>query len=94
MKYLHSSPIKVHGSLKSGNCVVDSRWVLKITDYGVMPVYDKYGIRLRKPSKGKYCILYFITMLSAETIGVMVTMQKTLCVNIHTSNLSGSGFEF
>ncbi|XP_064612109.1 atrial natriuretic peptide receptor 1-like [Liolophura sinensis] len=35
MTYLHSSPLKSHGRLKSTNCVVDSRWLLKITDYGL-----------------------------------------------------------
>ena len=35
MVYLHDSPIQCHGHLKSSNCVVDSRWVLKITDYGL-----------------------------------------------------------
>jgi len=35
MIYLHDSPINCHGHLKSSNCVVDSRWVLKITDYGL-----------------------------------------------------------
>ena len=35
MAYLHSSDLKSHGSLKSSNCVVDGRWVLKITDYGL-----------------------------------------------------------
>ncbi|KDR21693.1 Atrial natriuretic peptide receptor B, partial [Zootermopsis nevadensis] len=35
MSYLHSSDVKSHGSLKSSNCVVDSRFVLKITDFGL-----------------------------------------------------------
>nr|XP_031299915.1 heat-stable enterotoxin receptor isoform X2 [Camelus dromedarius] len=34
MSYLHSSKIEVHGRLKSTNCVVDSRMVVKITDFG------------------------------------------------------------
>lgn len=35
MAFLHNSIIGYHGSLKSSNCVVDSRFVLKITDYGL-----------------------------------------------------------
>ncbi|XP_033827635.1 guanylyl cyclase C [Periophthalmus magnuspinnatus] len=34
MSYLHSSSIGVHGRLKSTNCVVDNRMVVKITDFG------------------------------------------------------------
>lgn len=35
MVFLHSSSIFAHGKLKSSNCVVDKRFVLKITDYGL-----------------------------------------------------------
>uniref|UniRef100_A0A8D2J1K1 Guanylate cyclase n=1 Tax=Varanus komodoensis TaxID=61221 RepID=A0A8D2J1K1_VARKO len=35
MLFLHNSVISYHGNLKSSNCVVDSRFVLKITDYGL-----------------------------------------------------------
>ncbi|XP_064638369.1 retinal guanylyl cyclase 2-like [Lineus longissimus] len=41
-RYLHTTPIKHHGYLKSGNCVIDSRWVLKITDYGLPLIYERY----------------------------------------------------
>ncbi|XP_035987912.1 heat-stable enterotoxin receptor [Fundulus heteroclitus] len=34
MSYLHASSIQVHGRLKSTNCVVDNRMVVKITDFG------------------------------------------------------------
>uniref|UniRef100_A0A8B9KS24 Guanylate cyclase n=1 Tax=Astyanax mexicanus TaxID=7994 RepID=A0A8B9KS24_ASTMX len=34
MSYLHSSNIEMHGRLKSTNCVVDNRMVVKITDFG------------------------------------------------------------
>lgn len=35
MAYMHNTDVKSHGNLKSSNCLVDSRWVLKITDYGL-----------------------------------------------------------
>ncbi|KAL2098238.1 hypothetical protein ACEWY4_007445 [Coilia grayii] len=38
MNYLHYSPLRSHGHLTSRNCVVDSRFVLKITDFGITPL--------------------------------------------------------
>ena len=34
MDYIHHSALNSHGHLKSTNCVIDSRWMVKITDYG------------------------------------------------------------
>ncbi|ELU13548.1 hypothetical protein CAPTEDRAFT_146841 [Capitella teleta] len=52
MIYLHHSPLKSHGSLKSSNCLVDNRWMIKITGHGMrsfqsdpqedVPEYEKY----------------------------------------------------
>ncbi|KAJ7330004.1 hypothetical protein JRQ81_016178 [Phrynocephalus forsythii] len=38
MSYLHSSKTEVHGRLKSTNCVVDNRMVVKITDFGCISI--------------------------------------------------------
>ena len=35
MNYLHKSEVKVHGNLKSKNCVVNSRWTVKLQDFSV-----------------------------------------------------------
>lgn len=39
MKYLHHREFP-HGHLKSHNCVVDGRFVLKITDYGYNEILE------------------------------------------------------
>ncbi|KAK2141945.1 hypothetical protein LSH36_1012g00006, partial [Paralvinella palmiformis] len=41
MEYLHSSPVGSHGRLKSSNCVVDNRWVCKVTDFGLDQLRSK-----------------------------------------------------
>ncbi|TPP61763.1 Guanylate cyclase [Fasciola gigantica] len=43
MRFLHASPARKHGWLKSSNCCVDGRWVVKITDYGLPDIYGIYG---------------------------------------------------
>lgn len=49
MSYLHSSNIGIHGRLKSTNCVVDNRMVVKITDFGCNTILT--------PGKGPFYLL-------------------------------------
>ncbi len=44
MIYLHESPIVYHGNLKPSNCLVDSRWVLQITDFGLRHFKGTYSL--------------------------------------------------
>ncbi|XP_061189735.1 atrial natriuretic peptide receptor 2-like [Saccostrea echinata] len=41
MEFLQKSSLKSHGNLKSSNCVIDSRWVLKLTDYGAITTHPE-----------------------------------------------------
>ncbi|KAK3085674.1 hypothetical protein FSP39_006966 [Pinctada imbricata] len=41
LEYLHNSGMKYHGRLKSSNCVIDSRFMLKLTDYGPHSLFDR-----------------------------------------------------
>lgn len=33
--FLHDSEIVSHGNLRTGNCLIDSRWCVKISDFGL-----------------------------------------------------------
>lgn len=35
LRFLHSSPIGWHGSLRSTNCLIDDRWQVKLSEYGM-----------------------------------------------------------
>ncbi|XP_076096196.1 retinal guanylyl cyclase 2-like isoform X2 [Mytilus galloprovincialis] len=35
LRFIQNSAVRYHGNLKSRNCVIDSRWVLKLTDFGL-----------------------------------------------------------
>ncbi|XP_030580930.1 retinal guanylyl cyclase 2-like [Archocentrus centrarchus] len=52
MKYLHLRGV-THGRLKSTNCLVDGRFVLKITDYGLPMIFESQGISIPEESQGK-----------------------------------------
>uniref|UniRef100_G1SXP0 Guanylate cyclase n=1 Tax=Oryctolagus cuniculus TaxID=9986 RepID=G1SXP0_RABIT len=49
MKYLHHREF-VHGRLKSRNCVVDGRFVLKVTDYGFNDILEMLRLSEEEPS--------------------------------------------
>eukprot|EP00112_Aurelia_sp_Birch-Aquarium-sp1_P009575 Seg2092.4 transcript_id=Seg2092.4/GoldUCD/mRNA.D3Y31 product="Atrial natriuretic peptide receptor 2" protein_id=Seg2092.4/GoldUCD/D3Y31 len=40
LEYIHQSDIGSHGRLKSSNCLIDSRWTLKLTGFGLKRFRD------------------------------------------------------
>lgn len=41
LAYLHSSPLGYHGRLKSSNCLVNARFVVKLSDYGPHSLFEQ-----------------------------------------------------
>jgi tRNA A-37 threonylcarbamoyl transferase component Bud32 len=36
MNFLHKSDLKCHGNLTSKNCVINSRWTVKLQEFGLV----------------------------------------------------------
>ncbi|XP_066916314.1 uncharacterized protein [Clytia hemisphaerica] len=53
MMYLQNTAIGSHGRLKSSNCLVDSRWTIKLSDYGMKSFKSgQEGVRVFAPENG------------------------------------------
>nr|XP_004671907.1 heat-stable enterotoxin receptor [Jaculus jaculus] len=85
MSYLHSSKIEVHGRLKSTNCVVDSRMVVKITDFGcnsiLPPKKDLWTApeHLRRASVSQKGDVYSFAIIAQEIILRKETFYTLSC---------------
>ena len=64
MQYLHSTDIRSHGNLKSSNCIIDGRWVLKITDFGLHEFKSKQDTSQNQDQnqyyKSRYSFMFFL----------------------------------
>ncbi|KAM6957863.1 guanylyl cyclase C [Aplochiton taeniatus] len=85
MSYLHSSNIEVHGRLKSTNCVVDNRMVVKITDFGcntiLSPGKDLWTApeHLREPGLSQKADVYSFAIIAHEIIMRKVPFYTEAC---------------
>uniref|UniRef100_A0A3P9ICD5 Guanylate cyclase n=1 Tax=Oryzias latipes TaxID=8090 RepID=A0A3P9ICD5_ORYLA len=74
MSYLHTSNIPVHGRLKSTNCEVDNRMVVKITDFGchtiLKPAKDLWTApeHLRKDGVSQKGDVYSYAIIAHEIV--------------------------
>lgn len=54
LEFLHNSPLGLHGALCAENCVIDSRWTVKLTDFGLPTVLrsfaEKKHLTFRSPN--------------------------------------------
>ncbi|GLD57656.1 heat-stable enterotoxin receptor-like protein [Lates japonicus] len=87
MSYLHASDIQVHGRLKSTNCVVDNRMVVKITDFGcnsfLSPDTDLWTApeHLRKHGTSQKGDVYSFAIISQEIVLRKCTFYTECCSN-------------
>ncbi|KAM3597900.1 uncharacterized protein V6R79_010938 [Siganus canaliculatus] len=87
MSYLHSSNIEVHGRLKSSNCVVDNRMVVKITDFGchtiLRPSRDVWTApeHLRKAGVSQKGDVYSYAIIAHEIITRLSPFYTQYCSN-------------
>uniref|UniRef100_A0A8D3C2F3 Guanylate cyclase n=1 Tax=Scophthalmus maximus TaxID=52904 RepID=A0A8D3C2F3_SCOMX len=88
MSYLHSSNIEMHGRLKSTNCVVDNRMVVKITDFGchtiLSPGRDLWTApeHLRKGGVSQKGDVYSYAIIAHEIIVRRCPFYTQLCSDI------------
>ena len=78
MAYLHSTEIHSHGNLKSTNCVVDSRFVVKITDFGLHHLRQHYQDETEKETFAWYqrkCLDRFLNALRLVPTYLSVNTQ-------------------
>lgn len=69
MKYLHLRGL-THGRLKSTNCLVDGRFVLKITDYGLPMILQSQNLSLPEDPQGKTSV-----SVDAGAAGVLISLD-------------------
>nr|XP_055031655.1 guanylyl cyclase C isoform X1 [Misgurnus anguillicaudatus] len=85
MSYLHTSNIAVHGRLKSTNCVVDNRMVVKIADFGfntiLSPSKDLWTApeHLRKQGISQKGDVYSFAIISQEIMMRKCTFYTHTC---------------
>ena len=96
MTYLHGTEIVSHGNLKSSNCVVDSRWILKITDFGLQHFRNgqqndeendhsyyqrKFLCKLRTRLKSPYDVSHLLTKIKEWRVNITLKVG-VMCKNI------------
>uniref|UniRef100_A0AC35UFY4 Guanylate cyclase n=1 Tax=Rhabditophanes sp. KR3021 TaxID=114890 RepID=A0AC35UFY4_9BILA len=90
LSYLHRSPIVVHGSLKSSSCLVDERWSVKLSNFGLPFIrsHEKKDahdllwtapeiLRAEKPNPSKPADIYAASIIFSEVINQKPAYENT-----------------
>ncbi len=84
MEYLHQSPIGCHGNLTSKQCLIDSKWAIKIKGYGLEYVNKYHTINVKSneellwtaPESLRYDGLHITKQADVYSFGIL--MQEIL----------------
>ena len=104
MRYLTNSPIRCHGNLKSRNCIVDSRWVLKVTDFHLNEMYSLQNSPRQVDITGTFFFYdHFLLLSSFNGIADLLWMSpehirtsivKNDVATVMTSSSAGDVYSF
>lgn len=76
LTFLHGSPVGFHGRLKATNCLISSRFVVKLSDYGVPSLYKQLDAELDEESLDKKRICLAPEHLKKNKTGASGTSKK------------------
>ena len=103
MRYLSNSSIRCHGNLKSRNCIVDSRWVLKVTDYHLNEMYslqnsprqvDIAGMAFDSSPVRLETSVSFVDLLWMSPEHIRTAIIKNDVATVMTSSAAGDVYSF
>ena len=75
MRYIHRSSLKSHGNLKSSACLVDSRWTVKLSGFGLQSL-TRNKTAVKGEDESKYAELIW-TAPEILMLGVKASQEGT-----------------
>ncbi len=78
MLYLHASSLGSHGRLTSSNCLVDSRFVVKITDFGLPTFYSRHALSYQYEQTDQIDPHYYTSKFLTPEGAIMVMKWRFL----------------
>ena len=66
MTFLHNSFVGSHGHLKSSNCVVDNRWMVRVSDFGLTDLRLRFDPSTSKEGFQDYRSKYLTCLLDLD----------------------------